>query len=168
MTEEWRPVVGFEGAYEISNMGRLKSLPRLRPHPSGTGVYHIRGCIRKLSAGTGGYITAGLYAFGGSRNALVHVLVAEAFVPNPDNLPEVNHKDKVRTNNTPDNLEWITRVNNVTRGEECGPHKLTTGQVLEIRARLATGVKQTILAEIYGVDPSAISNIKRRRNWKHI
>jgi len=168
MIVEWRPVVGFEGAYEISSWGRLKSLPRLRPAANGGGTQQVRGGIRRLSSGTGGYITASCFAFGKSRNTLVHVLVAEAFVPNPDNLTEVNHKDKVRTNNTPDNLEWVTRVDNVTRGEECGRHKLTTGQVLEIRARLATGVKQAVLAEMYGVDPSAISNIKRRKKWKHI
>lgn len=96
--EYWKPVVGYEGLYEVSNWGRVKSLPR-----NGT-VKYAR--ILKFHTNRQGYLQVGLCKNNKLKIFLVHRLVAEAFLPNPDNLPEVNHKDENKTNNSVDNLEW--------------------------------------------------------------
>lgn len=103
--EEWRPVKGFEGKYEVSNIGRVKSLGRFLTD----GRYHAE---RILSLPDDNYVTASLWANNKECNKLVHRLVAEAFIPNPDNLPEVNHKDSNPKNNRVSNLEWVTSQEN--------------------------------------------------------
>jgi DNA invertase Pin-like site-specific DNA recombinase len=94
--------------------------------------------------------------------------VAEAFIPNPLNLPEVEHKDRNRANNRASNLEWISQPDNDAKGERVHGAKLTAGQVEHVRGLLASGFKQRQIAVMFGIDQSAVSNIKRRRNWKHI
>ena len=101
--EEWRPVVGYEGLYEVSNIGRVRSLDR---YVKGKGKSYFLHKGRVLSPGikTEGYLIVRLQR----RMFYVHRLVTEAFLPNPDNLPEVNHKDEDKLNNRVDNLEWCT------------------------------------------------------------
>lgn len=90
--EEWRPVVGFEGYYEVSSLGRLRSAITKR--------------IRKAQGSR--YLSISLSKNGEEYNRLIHRLVAESFIPNPDNLPEVNHKDLNTMNCKVSNLEWAT------------------------------------------------------------
>ena len=97
MEEEWRPVKGYEGLYEVSNMGRVKSL-----HAS-------QEIILKQGEYPNGYMGANLSKDGTANMKLVHRLVAIAFIQNPNNYEEVNHKDGNKKNNTVDNLEWCTR-----------------------------------------------------------
>lgn len=100
MEEEWRPVKGYEGLYEVSNMGRVKSLHR------------SQGII--LKQGTShGYMKVGLHKNGTCSTKKVHRLVATAFIRNPNNYEFVNHKDGNKKNNTVDNLEWCTRSYNM-------------------------------------------------------
>lgn len=100
MKEEWRPVVGYEGLYEVSNLGRVKTFN-----------YKNHGTEAFLAlTDVDGYYTVHICE---EKHPKVHRLVAEAFIPNPDNLPEVNHKDENGHNNCVDNLEWCTsRYNN--------------------------------------------------------
>lgn len=98
--EEWRDVKDFEGWYQVSNMGRVKSLKR----PCDPCDLILKAAIKE-----DGYLKVALY--GGKakgKNMLVHRLVAEAFIPNPDKLPLINHKDECKTNNVVSNLEWCT------------------------------------------------------------
>lgn len=109
--EEWRPVVGYEGLYEVSNTGRVRSVDR----------YDNRNCFRKgkvLSPGknTKGYLSVVLNCNGKRKTITVHRLVAEAFLLNPDNLPEVNHRDEDKTNNRVDNLEFCDHKYNLNYG----------------------------------------------------
>lgn len=123
MNEEWRAVKGYEGLYEVSNMGRVRSLDRtakatrlgkqyelpvkgkmLTPHPRRHGYLGVQ------LFGKGGHKTRGM------KSVSVHRLVAEAFIPNPNNLPEVNHKDEDKQNNRLDNLEWISHIDNTNYG----------------------------------------------------
>lgn len=101
--EIWKPVSGFEGLYEVSNIGRVRSLTRykkvIKPHIINTGYYQYQ-----------------LWHKGKYRVAFAHRLVAQAFVPNPDNKPYVNHKDENKLNNSFDNLEWVTHVENCRYG----------------------------------------------------
>lgn len=101
MEEEWRPVKGYEGLYEVSSMGRVKSL------------YTSQGRILKQSTATNGYMLVNLSKNGTCNTKQVHRLVAIAFIRNSNNYSEVNHKDCNKKNNTVDNLKWCTRGYNV-------------------------------------------------------
>ena len=109
MIEEWRPVVGYEGLYEVSNTGQVRSLDRF--------YYRLhKGKVLSPTKDRYGYLTVTLNCNGKSKTIKIHRLVAQAFLPNPDNLPQVNHKDEVKTNNSVDNLEWCTAKYNVNFG----------------------------------------------------
>ena len=107
MIEEWRTIVGYEGQYEVSSYGRVRSLDRYDRMNR-----FWKGRILNLHTGTGGYLFVGLSSNGNEKNYLVHRMVAQAFIPNPDNLPQVNHKDEDKSNNRVDNLEWCTSFYN--------------------------------------------------------
>lgn len=127
--EEWRDILGFEGAYQISNLGRVRSLDRniYYTTPRGnTAVQHKKGMILKQTPDVDGYLRVGVICEGRSKNFGVHRLVAQAFIPNPENLPCVNHKDYDKTNNSVDNLEWCTVEynNKYSNNEERRPHSI--------------------------------------------
>lgn len=112
--EVWKAVEGYEGRYEVSNFGRVKSLERkvLVRRKNGHYINTVPEKILKptLSVGvTGGYPTVKLMMNNKGKTVKVHRLVAEMFIPNPNNYPEVNHKDEDKTNNHVSNLEWCTR-----------------------------------------------------------
>lgn len=102
-SEEWAPIKGYEGVYEVSNLG---------------GVASVRSGNRKIlkPSKPTGYLQIVLSINNSKRTHRVHRLVAEAFIPNPKSLPEVNHIDEDKLNNCVDNLEWCTRKYNVTYG----------------------------------------------------
>ena len=107
MEEVWKDIKGYEGRYQISNSGRLKSYLQDREN----------GKIKTGNETKKGYLTALLYAEDGtSKWTPIHRLVASAFIENPDGLPQVNHKDENKKNNRADNLEWCTNDYNVNYG----------------------------------------------------
>lgn len=116
MEEIWKDVEGFEGFYQVSNLGRVKSLPRL--HKFAHGYYMTKEKI--LSPRTCGkqreYLAVSLQIDGKTKQYKVHRLVAIAFIPNPCGYNEINHKDENKGNNKMDNLEWCTRSYNVNYG----------------------------------------------------
>lgn len=105
--EIWKDIEGYEGLYQVSNLGRVKSLNYLR-----TG----KEKILSQSKNPNGYLKVNLYKNGKKGNWYVHRLVAEAFIPNPQNFPEVNHKSENKEMNTVDDLEWTTHSLNVKYG----------------------------------------------------
>lgn len=113
MEEIWKDIEGYEGLYQVSNEGRVKSLAR--SYTSGVGTKHIAEHFCKYS-NNNNYLRVNLYKNGKMKWFSVHRLVAEAFIPNPDNLPQVNHKDEVKTNNHINNLEWCDSKYNNTYG----------------------------------------------------
>ena len=122
--EEWKPIIiekngilyDYTGLYEVSNLGRVRSLDRT----SSDGRV-LKGKILKLRLINNGYLRVGLNKDGrGQIFFRVHRLVATAFVPNPDNLPVVNHKDEDKSNNCVSNLEWCTQKHNI----QYSSHKL--------------------------------------------
>lgn len=116
MLEIWKDIQGYEGLYQISNLGNVKSLKG----PSGK----PREKLRVLSNIKRAYKQVGLYRKGDKpKNKYVHRLVAEAFLPNPENKPMVNHKDSNPSNNCVENLEWCTQSENMQHGYREGNMK---------------------------------------------
>lgn len=116
--EIWRPIKGYEGLYEVSNLGQVRSLDRWQYNPvAATHKTLHRGHIMLGVVSHRGYRMVGLRPECGKRkNCSVHRLVAEAFVPNPDNLPCVNHKNYDQLDNRACNLEWCDEYYNVHYG----------------------------------------------------
>ena len=110
--EIWRPVVGYESLYEVSSFGRVRSLDRIIIYPNGRKHFY-KGQIMKSHKDKYGYLVILLSKNGIDKNYFIHRLVAETFIPNPDNLPQVNHKSEVKTENFVWNLEWISNMDNV-------------------------------------------------------
>lgn len=111
--EIWKPIADYEEYYEISNLGRVKSLPRTIVKSNGV-IQNRKERIRKLSKDKDGYLIVGLNLNGTSVKKHVHTLVAEAFLDGKFNGAEVNHRDFDRTNNCSDNLEWVSHRDNVS------------------------------------------------------
>lgn len=115
----WKPIKGYEGYYEVSDYGQVRSLDRFDVRTDGNTYFH-KGRTMKLTIEKGrgsegkreGYAVVNLRTPGSSRTRQVHRLVAEAFIPNPSNLPTVNHKDGNKLNNVVSNLEWASYSDN--------------------------------------------------------
>ena len=176
----WLPVKDYEGIYEVSNTGDLRSKDRKVKTWFG-----VRTCGGKPVCGEvnrDGYrrVHMSEAKTGKKDRVYLHRLVASAFIENPLNKPCINHKDGNKLNNSVDNLEWVTHQENVIheyatglckgpRGELCGTHKLTEKQVVTIRNCWTEGVLlQKELAKMFDVSRECISSIVHKRNWKHI
>jgi hypothetical protein len=165
--ERWLPVVGFEGLYEVSDFGRVRSLDK--EFNTGFGKVAKKGRIMRLKLEKTGYPRVKLCKNGTSKHCNVHRLVAEAFLPNPENKRTVNHKDSNRANNLLSNLEWATNSENqihsfqMGRVNEGAPRKLTALQEDDVLMLLSMGMKQWKVAEMYGVSQPTISNILKQR-----
>ena len=118
--EQWRDIKGYEGLYQVSNMGRVKSLSRIRK--CGSNKYIQKERIMKQQDRYNGYKKVQLYK-DDYVSFYVHRLVAEKFIPNPENKPQVNHKDSNISNNNLNNLEWVTISENSIHGYVYGNHK---------------------------------------------
>lgn len=174
MKEIWKPVVGYEGCYEVSNLGNVRSVDRVdrkgQPRP---------GRVRKLLLNNCGYLYVGVSVDDKKANLTVHRLVAKAFIPNPNSKPQVNHIDGDKTNNIVSNLEWSTPSENTVHayskklinhpeGEKWHLSKLTEQQVIDIYKRLRNGELQVRLAEEYVVSKNTIACIKHHKTWKFV
>ena len=113
--EEWRDVVGYEGLYQVSSEGRVKSLERKVPHCSGGERIQKERILKPVVRGDG-YLKVDLCAGGKPKRFLVHRLVCEAFHDNPENKLDVNHINENKTDNRACNLEWCTRIENCNHG----------------------------------------------------
>lgn len=176
--EEWRDVNIDEGKYigryKVSNKGRVRSLSRFVTCRGG--YRRSKGKFIVLSKNNCGYYGATLYRDGNPKKFSVHRLVAMAFIDNPENKREVNHKDGIKTNNIVENLEWMTSSENTmhsydnglqNRGSGVGTSKLTDKDVLRIRS-LYPEYSHRKIAKMYGVYHTTIGRIVTRKLWKHI
>lgn len=167
MEEIWKDIIGYAGRYQVSNLGRVKSF-----------AVYSEGIILKPGIRKA-YLKVVLSKGDGSTTTVsIHRLVAEAFIPNPDNLPIVMHLDDDPKNNTVTNLQWgsfkdnmedMTKKHRAPRGSEQYLSILDEAKVIEIRSRL-TGKRGELvsLGKEYGVTPECISSIKRNITWKHV
>ncbi len=165
MTELWRDIPGYEGKYQASNLGHIRSLDRRVPCVHGA-TRSVRGRILKPAASK--YVPHLSVVLGhGAAGSPVHVLVALTFIgPRPDGQ-DVRHLDGNPTNNRADNLAYGTRTENILDVYRIGKawRTLTTEDVHDIRHRLDRGERGADIARAYGVSQSCISAIKVRRNY---
>lgn len=128
--EEWKPVVGYEGLYEVSNFGRVRSVDRYVNASRGRKKL-VKSQIIVPIKQNNGYYTVNLNSNGNTVTFSIHRLVAQAFVPNPNNLPCVNHKDECKTNNVSDNLEWCSYEYNNSYGTK--PQKISDANSRKVK-----------------------------------
>lgn len=180
--EIWKTCEGLP-LHEVSSLGRIRTIDSVVTPKNGK-QWIRKGIIKKLYLAPNGY-----YSFSvmkpernsGKININVHAAVARAFVPNPHGKPVVNHKNGIKTDNAPDNLDWVTYQENPIhardvlknlrprKGEDVplGQRRLDNDSVRIILAAAPT-VDYRILAKVFGVSRWTISQIATRRKWKHI
>jgi len=163
MEEIWKPIKDFETYCEISNLGNVRSLRT--------------GKLRKLQIHTDGYYCLIFFVNKLRHTKYIHRLIAEAFIPNPDNKPEINHIDGNKKNNNILNLEWCTHKENIdhaynnnlikiNRGENKNNHKLTDNDVILIRS--LNNIKQIDIAKKFNISTKTIRDILNNKTWKHL
>lgn len=177
MIEIWKDIVGFEEYYQVSNFGRVKALEVTRKDSLGRKTTYKERILKGTNHKGYRRVTLNL---NGYHHKLVHRLVADTFLPNPENKAQVNHKDFNTSNNKVENLEWNTELENVThavRGNRLNDRncelnsnsKLTREQVIEIRKKYKNPVQK--LADIgkkYNVTGRTIGMILRNETWKGV
>ena len=167
--ETWEDVIGFEGLYQVSDMGRVKSF------------YHdkVNGRLMQPSHDTKDYLIVTLYRDGKRQTMTVHRLVAERFLgPAPSPKHEINHKNGVKDDPRLDNLEWVTSAENhkhaaenglKTHGKDHHSAKLTGQKATEIRSLYATGDYTMVgLGKMFGITKQAIWRVVHRETWQHV
>lgn len=165
MTEEWKPVFSND-RYFVSSSGMIRNK---------------KGHVLAFAVNKKGYYRVFLHDENGGKYHFVHRVVAKSFISNPDNKPQVNHKNSIKTDNSVLNLEWCTNQENqnhavlnglkpMLKGSKNGMSKLNEQKVLEIRSKLLswTGYTASMLAAEYGVSVSRINGVKYKRNWTHV
>lgn len=173
--EIWKDIVGYEGYYQVSNKGRVKSLGR---KGSGCCLFDRIKKITKSKDKTH-YDSFGLCINGKSKSFMIHRVIAIHFIPNPESKKEVNHIDGNKSNNSISNLEWVTPSENIYHGLKLGIMNTANGltkpnvrfsrqDVVEIKKRIIKGDLGVNIAKDYGVNKVLIYNIKSGRTWKHI
>lgn len=166
MKEIWKPVVYFEKTHCVSNLGKIKSLPRK----------YVKEERMLKQTNIKGYMTISLNKDGIQYGKLVHRIVAEAFIKNSNHKKEVNHLDLNKKNNKVSNLEWCTRLENMSHasnlgvipkmcGEKNGMSTLKKEDIYFIRK---SKLKLKKLSIIFNTSMSNISEIRRKKTWKHI
>lgn len=174
--ERWLPVVGYEGLYEVSDRGQVRSLDRIVVTSAGPRRY--RGKTLKWHIGTDGYPEVTLSRRGVQETFNVHVLVLEAFAGRCPPGQEARHGPAGKADPSLVNLRgWGTREENVAdrvtdgqgnRGERHGLAKRTAAVILEIRARVAAGERQVDVARDLDLDPKYIWLVVHRKCWQHV
>lgn len=159
MCEIWKDIKGYEGLYQVSSLGRVRSLDRLVVYKNGKKCLH-KG---KLLIGTDngrGYLIVNLRKDGVRKSFLIHRLVAEAFIPNPDNKLTVDHMNRNRADNRMDNLRWATRLEQADNTDNKKP-------IVAIKGETILYFESAKQAEKYGFTPSMICNCCRGKKKTH-
>jgi len=179
-TEIWKDIIDYENLYQISNIGRVKSFDQILRGRNNSSR-KIKGRILVLDISKtmrNFYPKVTLVKNNVKTRVWVHRLVAQAFIPNPENKPCVNHINGIKTDNRVENLEWVTisenskhayKIGLITyrnpHGENSGNARLTLNDVIEIRNYLSMGGVQKDLAKKFKVSQSQISAIKNFKSW---
>lgn len=172
--EIWKPVVGWEDRYEVSDLGRVRSLARLRQYNKG-GWRMQPSMIRKTPLDKDGYSRVMLTRMTAGTFAQVHRLVAIAFIPGDCKL-QVNHKNGVKTDNRTSNLEWVTNAANQQHrhavlsqgnGELHHAALLTESTLQEAIKRRVAGESFTDIAESLGLHRTTVAKAVNGKHWRY-
>lgn len=178
--EIWRDVPDYVGLYQVSNLGRVKSLDRdLKGGAGSKGIRTYKGKVLNQENMKAGYRGIRLWVNGKSKRYSAHQLVALAFIPNPDDKRTVNHINGCKTDNNVCNLEWHTYSENLIhafdtnlksnpKGSNCSWSKLTEADVRQIKLLLNQKVKGVDIAKQFNTTSSNIYAIKNGKSWNHI
>lgn len=178
MKEIWKPVIGFEEAYAVSNQGRVKSLDRV-VYSVLCGSFMKKGNLLSPFFRGKGYLAVNVFKNNKKYTKSVHTLVAEAFIENPNILPQINHIDGVKINNYVENLEWTTNSENqkhayamglnvAISGSKSNLAKLNEQKVKQIKWLIKHGAKDLSLAYLYDVRNTNINQIRHEIWWKQV
>ncbi len=178
--EVWKDIPDYEGYYQCSNMGRVRSLDRHYYNSRGRKRYHA-GVIIRQNTDPQRYKQVGLHKNGVSKTFRVHVLVMLCFVGERQGDDVINHKDGDKDNNSVENLEYCSQSHNMyhahstglikiigKKGEANNSSKLLDWQVSEVRTLHSQGATQISLALKFNVSKSLISSIVRGESWRHL
>lgn len=178
----WKPVVGYEGIYEVNELGQIKSLSREKycghegSNPQITKEKLLKERICRM-----GYPIVRLSKDGIAKNVRVHRILAQAFIENPENKPNVNHIDNNPLNKSLDNLEWCTQKENMQHASKQGRFPAKTDKSLyrkntKINMDIAINIKNdrkngnslVFISKKYGVSQSTVSMICNNKIWKEV
>ena len=172
--EVFKDILGYEGLYQVSNLGKVKSTERKAKHWSG-GLLTVKSRIMKPFTSKCGYLIVSISKNSIDNKFLIHRLVSNAFIPNPYNKPQVNHINGIKTDNRVVNLEWNTRSENIKHADNSGLRnlkgknnsrsKLSEIDVFEIRK---SDKPIIFLSKKYNVGRNCISKVLHKKTWKHI
>jgi len=175
MEEFWKDIKGYEGFYQLSNFGNIKSVNRCIIRSNGR-KQTFKGIKLSPSMSKIGYYVIALQKKGYIKRHYIHRLLAQTFIQNIDNKPYINHINGIKSDNRLENLEWCTHFENMLhsrliglnmvigqKGENHSQSKLTNNQVLEIKNKLKSGARGFELAKEYNVSQSTICGIKNKR-----
>lgn len=176
MKEIWMPVIEAESDYEVSNIGRFRGKGRFVNYPKWKRF--VDGKIRKISINVNNYHTVSIKLKGKEKTLFIHKEVAKAFIPNPENKKEVNHKDGDKNNNCVSNLEWVTRHENIEHafrnklivpavGENQSNTVLTNDVVRYIMSQNEKGARE-LARELNIKSHTTISAVRLGKTWNHI
>jgi len=175
VSEIWKDVVGYEGFYQVSNLGRVRSCDRYIEFHRGTRLHKGKLLRPRERAG---YLAVALSAYGIQKDKNIHILVAEAFHGDRPRGFQVNHIDADKHNNCASNLEFISPSDNTKHaysmgrisqlGEKNNQATITDSDVRQIRHYLASGMTVTGVARLLGFTVAVVSGINVGRTWKHI
>lgn len=175
--EVWKDITGYEGYYQVSNLGRVKSIERTILNTKRKSV------ILSQAHDKDGYCVTTISKEGKAKQYRTHRLVAQAFLDNPNHYKMVNHKDENKQNNNVNNLEWCDNKYNLAygtgrrraaiarSGEKSHLHKLTVEMVREIRTRYKRRSKDAnalVLAKEYGIAEAEVLRIVQKTRWKWV
>jgi NUMOD4 motif/HNH endonuclease len=177
MEEIWKEIPGYEGLYDVSTHGQVRGLDRIIPsYRYGTANKKGKILVGRIRSKS---LSVVLCKDGHRNHVNIYRLVAEVFIPNPENKPFVNHIDGNRMNNRLDNLEWVTCSENFKhaikhglfipkRGEEHWISKLTEENVKQIRVLRKQGVTYTKMGEMFGVSKTVTRNACLGVTWRNV
>lgn len=175
--EIWKDVPNYVGIYQVSNIGNVKSLDHYIKSKNGKCLK--KGRILQKFKTKKGYLQTSLSKDTKRLNTGIHRVVALAFIPNPENKPQVNHINGIKTDNRVENLEWCTNKENQIHAvknklskhnlaEKHHNSKLTNEDVIKVRQLHSIGFKNHELAKDYNISRTAMSNILRKKTYFNI